>query len=134
MAIILFCVIAILMLTPGFTSPNFFADLGALYVFGSLLCFAFAHLAILSLRVRKPDMPRPFKLKGNIKIKGRELPFTAILGFLTTSGIWVVVLVTQPFSRWAGLAWMLGGIIIYILFRRWTRRKATPDWQVDREK
>jgi APA family basic amino acid/polyamine antiporter len=134
MAIILFCVIAILMLTPGFTSPNFFADLGALYVFGSLLCFAFAHLAILSLRIRKPDMPRPFKLKGNIKIKGRELPITAILGFLTTSGIWVVVLVSQPFSRWAGLAWMLGGIIIYILFRRWKRRKATPDWQVDREK
>jgi APA family basic amino acid/polyamine antiporter len=133
MAIILFCAIAILMLTPGFTSPRFFADLGALYVFGSLLCFAFAHLAILSLRIRKPDMPRPFKLRWNIKIKGKELPVTAILGLLTTSGIWIVVLVTQPFSRWAGIAWMLGGLLIYFLFRR-RQHKSSPDWQVDREK
>jgi basic amino acid/polyamine antiporter, APA family len=133
LAIILFCVIAIVMLFPGFTSPRFFADLGALYVFGSLLCFAFAHLGILSLRIRKPGMPRPFKLKGNIKIKGKELPVTAILGLLTTSGIWIVVLVTQPFSRWAGIAWMLAGLLIYFVFR--SRKKSnTPDWQIEREK
>jgi APA family basic amino acid/polyamine antiporter len=133
MAIIIFCAIAILMLIPGFSSPRFFADLGALYVFGSLLCFAFAHLGILSLRIRKPDMNRPFKLKGNIKIKGRELPVTAILGLLTTFSIWIVVLVTQPFSRWAGTLWMLGGLLVYFLFR-WRLKKSTPRWQVKREK
>lgn len=132
-AIILFCAIAILMLTPGFTSPRFFADLGALYVFGSLLCFALAHLAVLSLRIRKPDMPRPFKLSGNIKIKGKELPVTAILGLLTTSSIWIVVLITQPFSRWAGIAWMLGGLLVYFLYRR-RQRKSPPAWQSKDEK
>jgi basic amino acid/polyamine antiporter, APA family len=132
LAIILFCTIAIAMLIPGFTSPHFFADLGSLYVFGSLLCFAFAHLGILSLRIRKPDMPRPFKLKGNIKIMGRDLPVTAILGLFTTTGIWIVVLVTQPFSRWAGIAWMLGGLLIYFLFRR--GREKSPDWQIERDK
>jgi APA family basic amino acid/polyamine antiporter len=133
LAIMLFCAIAILMLIPGFTSPGFFADLGALYVFGSLLCFALAHLAILSLRIKKPTMPRPFKLGWNIRIKNRELPVTAILGLLTTFGIWIVVLVTQPFSRWAGLAWMAGGLLVYYLFRR-GHRKPEPDWQVEREK
>jgi APA family basic amino acid/polyamine antiporter len=132
MAIMIFCCIAILMLIPGFSNPHFFADLGALYVFGSLLCFAFAHAAIISLRIKKPEMPRPFKLKWNIKVKGKELPVTALLGLLTTGGIWMVVMVTQPFSRWAGLAWMAGGILIYFLLRR--ARRKSPEWQVEREK
>jgi APA family basic amino acid/polyamine antiporter len=129
-AIILFCAIAIVMLIPGLSSPGFFADLGALYVFGSLLCFAFAHAAIISLRIKKPEMPRPFKLGWNIRVKGRELPLISLLGLLSNAGIWIVVMVTQPFSRWAGLAWMAGGILIYYLFRR-TRGKS-PDWQVER--
>jgi APA family basic amino acid/polyamine antiporter len=117
LAIILFCLIAILVLTPGFFATNFFADLGALYVFGSLLCFALAHAAILRLRVKKPELPRPFKLGGNIRIKGQELPMTAILGLIATSAIWIIVITTQPFSRWAGIAWMVIGLIIYSAYR-----------------
>ncbi len=118
-AIILFCLLSLLVLTPGFFSPNFFADLGALYVFGSLLCFALAHAAILALRVRKPDSPRPFKLGWNIRIKGRELPLTTILGLIATTTVWVVVISVQAYSRWAGIAWMVIGLIIYCLYR-WT--------------
>jgi len=117
LAIILFCLIAILVLTPGFFATNFFADLGALYVFGSLLCFALAHAAILRLRVKKPELPRPFKLGWNIRIKGQELPLTAILGLIATSVIWIIVITTQPFSRWAGIAWMVSGLIIYSIYR-----------------
>jgi APA family basic amino acid/polyamine antiporter len=116
--IILFCLVALLVLTPGFFITGFFADLGALYVFGSLLCFALAHAAILSLRTKKPELPRPFKLGWNIRVKGRELPITAILGLAATSIIWVVVVITQPYSRWVGIAWMVVGIITYYLYRR----------------
>jgi APA family basic amino acid/polyamine antiporter len=118
-AIILFCVIALVLLIPGFFSPVLFKDLGALYVFGSLLCFALAHAAILALRVRKPALTRPFKLGLNLKIKGRELPLTAILGFLSTSAIWFVIMIIQPYSRWAGLLWMVAGFLIYYFYRRW---------------
>jgi APA family basic amino acid/polyamine antiporter len=116
-AIILFCLIALLVLTPGFFATNFFADLGALYVFGSLLCFALAHAAILSLRIRKPELERPFKLRGNIRIKGRELPMTAILGLIATLGIWIIVIITQPYSRWVGIGWMAVGLLIYAVYR-----------------
>jgi APA family basic amino acid/polyamine antiporter len=116
-AIILFCGIAMPLLIPGFSSPQFFADLGALYVFGSLLCFAFAHASILRLRIKKPDMHRPFKLGWNIHIKGKQLPLTAILGLMATLGIWIEVLITQPFSRWVGILWMLGGLLIYLVYR-----------------
>jgi len=117
-AIILFCIVALLVLTPGFFATNFFADLGALYVFGSLLCFALAHAAILRLRVNQPELPRPFKLGWNVRLKGRELPITAILGLAATSTIWMVVVVTQAYSRWVGLIWMVAGLIIYYLYRR----------------
>jgi len=117
-AIILFCLIALLVLTPGFFATNFFADLGALYVFGSLLCFALAHAAVLSLRVKKPELDRPFKLGWNINIKGRELPTTAILGLIATSVIWLIVVITQPYCRWVGTTWMVIGLIIYYIYRR----------------
>lgn len=98
-SIILFSIVALVLLAPGFTNPHFFAELGALYVFGSLLCFALAHAAIIALRIRKPDLPRPFKLGLNITVGKRELPLTALLGLTVTALIWIVVMVVQPFSR-----------------------------------
>ncbi len=124
-AIILFSLVSFLLLIPGFFTTGFFADLGALYVFGSLLSFAIANAAILALRVKKPDLPRPFKLGWNIKVKGRELPLTTILGLLSTAAVWIVVVVSQPYSRWAGLAWMVVGLIIYYFYRRKQRVSST---------
>jgi APA family basic amino acid/polyamine antiporter len=117
-AIILFCLISLIVLSPGFFTTGFFADLGALYVFGSLLCFALAHLAIIALRARKPDAPRPFKLRWNIKIRELEIPVTAILGLISTIVIWFVVVIVQPYSRWVGIAWMAAGLSIYFVYRR----------------
>lgn len=116
-SIILFSIVAIVLLAPGFANPRFFAELGALYVFGSLLCFALAHAAILALRIKKPDLPRPFKLGLNITVRGRELPFTTLLGLAATAVIWIVVVITQPFSRWAGIIWMAIGLTIYYLYQ-----------------
>ncbi|MFQ5996065.1 MAG: APC family permease [Dehalococcoidales bacterium] len=117
-SIILFSIVAILILIPGFFEANVFKNMGALYAVGSLLAFMFAHASILSLRIRKPELPRPFKLRWNIKVKGRELPISAILGITALAVIWLIILITQPYSRWVGLAWMVVGLIIYYLYRR----------------
>ena len=117
-SIILFSIIALLVLTPGFFAANVFKNMGALYAVGSLLAFMFAHASILSLRLRKPDLPRPFKLGWNIRVKGRELPISTIAGLAATTIIWIIILITQPYSRWIGLAWMVGGLILYYLYRR----------------
>lgn len=116
-SIMLFGVIAITILIPGLFAPDVFVDLGALYVFGSLMSFTFAHAAIIALRIKSPDLTRPFKLGWNIKFRNREIPVTAILGFLTTAIIWLVVMYTQPIGRWVGLAWMTIGLIIYVLYK-----------------
>ncbi len=123
-AIIVFSLIAILILVPGFFESDVFARMGALYAVGSLLAFMFAHASILSLRVRKPELARPFKLGWNVRIKGRELPVSAMIGFAATISIWIIILITEPYSRWVGLGWMVVGLIIYYLYRL-TQRKSS---------
>ncbi|MFC1873758.1 APC family permease [Chloroflexota bacterium] len=126
-AIIVFCGIAVLLLIPGFFSERFFAELGTLYVFGSLLSFALAQAAILGLRIKKPDLHRPFKLGPNIRINGRELPLVTILAFLGTVTVWLVVIFNpeQEFGRWFGIGWMILGLIIYGLYRRQQRASSS---------
>jgi APA family basic amino acid/polyamine antiporter len=120
-AIIIFSAVALAILVPGFFAPRAFLELGALYAFGSLLSFILAHASIMSLRIKKPDLPRPFRLRWNIRFRQRELPVTAILGLLGTALVWVVVIFTQPYSRWVGLGWMVIGLVIYVIFR-WRRK------------
>lgn len=120
-SIILFSAIALAILVPGFFAPRVFVELGALYAFGSLLSFSIAHASILNLRIKNPDLPRPFKLGWSIRFKQRELPVTAILGLVGTAVVWLVVIFTQPYSRWVGFAWMAVGLGIYVLFR-WRRK------------
>jgi len=117
-AILIFGLIAIILQIPGFFGPEVFANLGGLYAFGSMLSFALAHLSILALRVKKPELSRPFKLRLNIKVANRELPFTAILGLLGTGVIWIVVVILQPYSRWVGFGWLIIGLGIFFLFRK----------------
>ncbi len=119
-AIILFGAVSLDLLASGFFTATFFADIGGLYVFGSLLGFGLAHAAVLALRIRKPETDRPFKLGLSIVVKGRKLPVSAILGLLATAGIWVIIFITQPYSRWVGIGWMVCGLIIYYLYRRAT--------------
>lgn len=118
LSIILFSLVALLILIPGFFAPDVFENMGALYAVGSLLAFMFAHASILSLRIKKPELPRPFKIGWNIRIKERQLPISAILGLASTTTIWVIILITQSYSRWVGLAWMVSGLIIYYIYRR----------------
>ena len=63
--IVVFGVVAILITLPG--QADF---LGNLYAFGAMLSFTIAHLAVLRLRVSKPDFPRPYRGPGNLTIGG----------------------------------------------------------------
>jgi len=117
-ALFFFCIVVIFLLTPGFYNDVLFVDLGSLYVFGSLLCFAFAHAAILGLRITRPNAPRPFKLRFNLKLGKVQLPATALFGLVATVAVWVLIIITQPFSRWVGFIWMFAGFLVFYVFRR----------------
>lgn len=112
-SIVVFGIIAMILILPG--RIDFLAEM---YVFGAVLAFAMAHVSIIAMRIRKPDLPRPFKIPGNIRIRGAEIPITAILGAIGTIATWTIVVYTRPYGRIVGFAWLIAGVIIYILYRR----------------
>ncbi|MCD6309589.1 MAG: APC family permease [Candidatus Eremiobacteraeota bacterium] len=112
-AIIVFCILGILLIIP--------ADIPKLadaYSFGAMLSYTIANLSILALRIRDPKMKRPYKISLNIKIKGRELPITSILGVITTFTVWIIVAVTHYYGRLIGIPFMIFGILLYLWYRK----------------
>lgn len=120
-SIITFSLIAIMLLLSGFSEADIFKNMGALYAIGSLLAFMFAHASVIGLRITKPEMSRPFRLRWNLRIKGHDVPVTALIGLAATAAIWIILLMTEEFSRWVGLGWMAGGLIIYFMYRQYQR-------------
>ncbi|MEK7281784.1 MAG: APC family permease, partial [Chloroflexota bacterium] len=113
LSIIVFTLVALLLLIPAPFSPRFLLGLGVLYTFSALVINALAHLSIIALRVKYPNLQRPFKLPFSFRVAGREIPPTAVLGLLISLSIWLVILYYQPSSFW-GLAWMGLGLVLYI--------------------
>jgi basic amino acid/polyamine antiporter, APA family len=105
--------ISILAILPGQTD-----FLGTMYSFGAMLSFTVAHASIVALRVRSPDQESLFRAWPNLRFRGLDLPLFAILGGLATGGAWLVVVVQEEATRWAGLAWLAFGFAAYVVYRR----------------
>jgi basic amino acid/polyamine antiporter, APA family len=118
-AILIFSAIAIVLVGTG--KVEFLVDL---YAFGAVLAYTLAHASIIALRIKEPELPRPFKIPLNIKIKGKEIPVTAILGGLVTAVTWLIVVYTHPIGRIVGFAWLGVGLVIYYFYRKHSKRKS----------
>ncbi|HVN60231.1 MAG TPA: universal stress protein [Gaiellaceae bacterium] len=92
--------------------------LASLYSFGVLLAFTAAQLAVIKLRVSRPELPRPFRVGLSVRVRGADIPLPAVVGAVLTFSVWIVAMVTHPAARYAGPAWLAVGIVIYLLVRR----------------
>ena len=54
----------------------------------------------------------------NVRIRGVEVPLTALLGGLGTFGAFVVAMALDPVILVTGGGWMLFGTLVYVLYRR----------------
>src|SRR4051794_19842651 len=111
--ILLFGGIAILAILPGQA-----AFLGSLYSFGALLSFTIAHVSVARLRKTQPDFPRPYRGPMNVTIRGYDAPLFAIIGGTFTFLAFIVICLLTPTVALAGVAWLLLGIVIYMVYRR----------------
>jgi APA family basic amino acid/polyamine antiporter len=100
------------------TIPADIDFLVGIYAFGALLAFTIAHLSIIRLRYREPDRARPYRVPLSIRVRGGLLPLPALLGALLSGAGWVTVLVLHAGARYVGLAWLLGGLVLYVAYRR----------------
>lgn len=127
-AILLFSIIASVLLSFG--QISLLADL---YAFGAVLAYTLAHASIIALRIKEPELQRPFKIPLNIRIKNKDIPVTSIIGGLATFITWFIVVYTHVIGRIVGFAWLGVGLIIYFIFRAYRKRKS-DEWVVKGEK
>jgi basic amino acid/polyamine antiporter, APA family len=92
--------------------------LASLYSFGALLAFTAAQLAVIRLRFSEPDLPRPFRVPGNVRFRGVPVPLVALVGVPLTFALWIAALATHDAARVAGPAWLLVGGVVFVLVRR----------------
>jgi APA family basic amino acid/polyamine antiporter len=92
--------------------------LGRMYAFGAMLSFTIAHVSVTALRVRKRDEEQPWRARPNVRIRNVDWPIFAIVGGLGTGIAWLVVVVQDAPTRYAGLAWLFVGFVFYPLYRR----------------
>ena len=124
-AIMIFSVVAIITLLPGQTD-----FLATMYSFGAMLSFTIAHVAVIQLRRKEPDVERTWKPPMNVRAFGFEVPVSAVLGGLGTFIAWLVVMALNPTTLVVGLGWMVLGIAVYVLYRRSQRLPLTETVKV----
>jgi basic amino acid/polyamine antiporter, APA family len=115
-AILVFSGVAALAIVPGETT-----FLATMYSFGAMLSFTIAHVSVIRLRATHPDDKRPWKPPGSLRIRGIDVPMTAVLGALGTGAAFIVVMALDPPTLLAGGGWMVLGMTLYVAYRRQQR-------------
>jgi nucleotide-binding universal stress UspA family protein len=106
-----------LMISTSFVRDDV-AFLASLFSFGVLAAFTAAQLAVIKLRFTEPELPRPYRAPGNVRIRGVQVPLPAIVGSAATFAIWLVALGTHAGARYGGPAWLAVGAVVYVVVRR----------------
>jgi APA family basic amino acid/polyamine antiporter len=88
--------------------------LASLYSFGILIAFTAAQVAVIRLRFTEPQLERPYRVPGNVRIRGTAVPVAALVGAPLTFAIWIVALVTHDAARVAGPIWLAVGAVVYV--------------------
>jgi APA family basic amino acid/polyamine antiporter len=108
--------IALLLITSLLTDTVVF--LASLFSFGVLSAFTAAQLAVIKLRFTEPDLKRPYRVPGGIRIRGVEVPVPSIVGAAGTFTIFVIAMITHSGARYGGPLWLVAGLVVYGLVRR----------------
>jgi APA family basic amino acid/polyamine antiporter len=81
--------------------------LGELVSIGTLLAFVIVCAGVWILRVRRPDLPRPFKTPW--------VPFVPIMGILISG----LMMASLPLDTWLRLIiWLIIGMALYFFYGR----------------
>jgi len=83
-------------------------------IFAVLIFFTLTILAIFILRVKRPDIPRPYKAFG--------YPVIPSLYILTTLSIMVILLIYKPDYTFPGLGIVLLGIPVFYLWKKFNKK------------
>jgi APA family basic amino acid/polyamine antiporter len=83
-------------------------------IFAVLIFFTLTITAIFILRVKRPDIPRPYKAFG--------YPLVPAIYILTTTFIMIILLIYKPNYTFPGLAIVILGIPVFYLWKRFNKQ------------
>ncbi len=113
LALVVFAgIFSILFMLPG--NVDF---IGRMYAFGAMLSFTIAHASLIQMRRKPPPVEDPYHVPPSLRFRGVDWPLFAILGGLGTSVAWLVVVVQDAPTRYAGIAWLGLGFVAYAIYR-----------------
>ncbi|GAC1520399.1 MAG: hypothetical protein NVS2B6_03900 [Thermoleophilaceae bacterium] len=92
--------------------------LAGIYAFGAMLVFTIAHLSVITLRFREPERTRIFRVPWSIAVGSGTVPVPAALGAIAGVLGWISVLILHAGARYVGGVWMVGGVVLYTIYRR----------------
>ena len=92
--------------------------LAGLFAFGATLAFAIAHASVIAMRFREAYARRPYRMPLSVKVGRGSIPLPAALGLVMAVAAWISVVVLHEEARYAGGAWLAGGLALYLVYRR----------------
>ena len=95
----------IVMLGCIFMDANVAAELG---IFGTLTCFIMVSVGVIIMRVKNPDLKRPFKVPF--------YPYLPIFGILVCGYLMIKVIPQLKVSAMLFPLWILMGCMIYFMY------------------
>ncbi len=115
------------------TIPTDVDFLAGLFAFGAMTAFALAHLSVIVMRFREGERESAFRMPLSIPVGKGSIPIPAALGALLAITGWVTVLVLHSGARIVGGAWMLGGLLLYVIYRRGQGKSLTQRFTIPAE-
>ncbi len=90
-----------------------------IYAFGAMLAFTIAHASIIALRFRERERPPGlYEVPLPVRIRGVKVPLPALVGAVVSALGWAAVVVLHGGARYVGTGWMLGGLVLYVAYRK----------------
>ncbi len=101
-----------------FMLPGNVDFIGRMYAFGAMLSFTVAHASVIRLRQKHAHEELVYQARPNLTVRGVSWPLFAVIGGLGTSIAWLVVVLQDAPTRYAGLTWLALGFMVYAVYRR----------------
>src|SRR2546426_91811 len=99
-----------------------------LYNFGALLSYIMVNISLIVLRNTEPDTYRSWKVPGELDVRWRgkriRVPPISVIGALSCTVIWLLIIVYHPLGRLLCVTWLFVGVLGFLLYRRVIRLPA----------
>ena len=104
----------------GLAVPGDIKMLGGIYAFGAMLAITIAHASVVRMRLRGDLSDTSWRMPLSLKTSAGSLPLPAAVGAVLSAAAFVGVVVVHGPARYVGGAWLVSGVLLYVLYRRLT--------------